>query len=707
MRLRFFAIFAWAWLGSGVAVSAGENPPAALAPGWGIDACLTRHVPAPELPRYLELLETSAVRMLREREVGGLLSDGSYHNDARVGYRLAKAHGHSVVAFASLPVRLPPAQSGNVLPEDLRKVFEQGRLLGRDCAGLVDAWEMVGEPDIGFCTDLPDRVVAYQKALYLGLKAGAVEAARKPETRNLKPEGKDRAQVSGLRSQPSAHAPLVLMGALGMPPGPWLERAAANGLLDYTDAYNFHFYGHAKDLTGVIEAHRGFLRKQGPPAKGMPLWITECGIEAVDKKDFLNPQRRQMQASFTSSTARQALAASDVAVFMPFILVEEGDPYAMVLSAERTFPAWNAYAKFTRENPWPERPLARPPANPNPIVMQWLPDNRTCVPHKVSGTYRFRGPQPIKGELRIYNFGSTAVEGRIEMALLKKAAIRNRGPDSPSRAISVPPMETITVPLEFTAIAGEGFREWVGAAFVEQSGRHSPVFFGVEREGTLADFVETPLAVHPLPGEVIRFPQVAEYQSGEHVGVWSTMNGLKGKDLKPETGNLKPEMSGPNIQVPGFNSLAYGTASSSSGSFWIERRNTDPLVPTMAVAGIDGLPGHGFIRMQLDKPMTKARKVLVVLVDDRGQRYTIWENFGADYYGSRSDIWLNLEDFHADFWGPCSADYRFRPKRIREVHLRFYLDDPGDVVGVRLSLLTRLPLLEATFGYFPRVGRPK
>lgn len=107
----------------------------------------------------------------------------------------------------------------------------------------------------------------------------------------------------------------------------------------------------------------------------------------------------------------------------------------------------------------------------------------------------------------------------------------------------------------------------------------------------------------------------------------------------------------------------------------------------MAVAAVDGLPSTGFIRLQLDKSMTKDRKVLVVLVDDRGQRYSIWENFGADYYGSRSDVWLNLEDFHADFWGPMSADYQFRPERIREVHLRLYLNTPNDLVQVGLTLL--------------------
>src|SRR5258708_12772187 len=43
---------------------------------------------------------------------------------------------------------------------------------------------------------------------------------------------------------------------------------------------------------------------------------------------------------------------------------------------------------FRSENPWPQRPLAREAHEANPVIVQWLPDNSTCVPHKVSGTYR-------------------------------------------------------------------------------------------------------------------------------------------------------------------------------------------------------------------------------------------------------------------------------------------------------------------------------
>ena len=100
---------------------------------------------------------------------------------------------------------------------------------------------------------------------------------------------------------------------------------------------------------------------------------------------------------------------------MPFILVHKDDPYALTLSADRPLPAWDAYAKFTREHPWPARPLANIPPAPNPIIVQWLPDNATTTPHKVSGTYRFNPDQPITGEFRVYNFSTHAVRGRLKL----------------------------------------------------------------------------------------------------------------------------------------------------------------------------------------------------------------------------------------------------------------------------------------------------
>ncbi|MEZ5413454.1 MAG: hypothetical protein R3F03_03975 [Opitutaceae bacterium] len=41
------------------------------------------------------------------------------------------------------------------------------------------------------------------------------------------------------------------MAPLALPPGPYFEQLVANGLLSYTDAFNYHYYGYAEDFTGA------------------------------------------------------------------------------------------------------------------------------------------------------------------------------------------------------------------------------------------------------------------------------------------------------------------------------------------------------------------------------------------------------------------------------------------------------------------------
>ena len=247
-----------------------ESPSA----GWGVDAGVSWAVSAESVPEWLALLKKSDVRLLRERGVWGnggrKAADGGrkavdeeISAEVRTRYDTIHAAGFSIVAFSGTPASVQPARPGNQLPEDLTAVFACGFKQGYELAGVVSAWEMTGEPDVGYCRDLPDRLAAYNKAMYLGLHAGARKAKSLELGAGSYELGAKSLELGARSSQLQAHDPVVLMGALALHPGPWWERAVANGLLDYTDAYNFHFYGYAADLTSVIEAHRSALREQG------------------------------------------------------------------------------------------------------------------------------------------------------------------------------------------------------------------------------------------------------------------------------------------------------------------------------------------------------------------------------------------------------------------------------------------------------------
>jgi hypothetical protein len=592
-----------------------------FASGWGIDANLSSLDNNTTRARFLATLRAASVKLLGEREFV----------PATAGLHDA---GFDIASYLNLG-SLAPAFAGNQLPEDLLRVFHAAGEMERRDGRWVTAWEMVGEGDVGYCTDLPDRVASFQKAVYLGIKSAEAEA-------NLK----------------SRQTPLVLMGALALPPGPWLERAGRNGLLDYTDAYNLHFYGHAGDLAGVIRAHEAFARRcLGARGKRLPVWVTECGMKAVSQDDFLNIQRRQAQADFTVSTAEEALQEPEVAVFMPFILVHHGDPYALTLGPDKPLAAWNAYARLTESHPWPMRPLASPPANPNPVVLQWLPDNLTTVPHKVSGTYRFLDGRPIRGEVRIYNLSSRAVQGRFSAQT--PAALRTTFPVS--RELTLPPESMSVMPGKFSSARSGYFQAWWHAEFDSGDGARSPLYFGLERSPSAQDFVESPLRLAPVTSGRIGNPLYAGYRVTSSAGPWLGINGVK-VEFASE--------SGARFQTTELTGDPVG----------------DPFFPPVAAARVSGLPDDGFLLVRMDRPMDRNFGFRVDLVDDIGQRFTIWENFGQSYFAPSRELWLNLHDFHIYFWGRCSDDPVFRPKRIRELQLRFYPSHAGGSMTLSMAL---------------------
>ena len=633
--------------------------------GWGIDAYLSQFVATPEVGDYIRLLQNSGVTILRERGVGRRINGGQeetfarspslaviYRNDPRPVFRKLKASGKTVVAFAGLPEGGNIERIGDVLPENLIAVYQQGKILAGDFADTVDAWELVGEPDVGYCTDLPDRVVAYQKAMYLGLKAGAAEADERKDQVWRIPNGGAQLTTPGV-SRAMSPIPLVLMGALALPPGPWLARATRNGLLDYTDAYNFHFYGNAGDLSGVIAAHDRISRHWR-----LPLWITECGINAVAATDFLESTRRQLQAKFTVETARQALSAPDVAIFMPFILVHKDDPHEMTLSADKPLPAWEAYARFTREHVWPQRPLSAPPNNPNPVVVQWMPDVGAAVAHKVSGTYRFWQRQPMHGEIRIYNFSEHPKHGRLLSSVPAGFQMSRELSPTNTSALDVPAEGRVVVPVAFTAPTSGYASGECEFEFIDSSGRRSHASFGLEVWPEKENFIEHPLELRPLPNRQIKFPEFSDYRPGEFAGPWQTINGL------------------------------HATAAGLGTVFWTDKASLDPLMPAMAFAAINGVPNDGFLRVQLDQPMAPGRTVRVDLVDADGQRFCIWENLGQSYFVKSSEVWLNVHDMQIYFWGHCLPDPTFHPERVKEIQLWFYRKTPGEKMRIQLSWMT-------------------
>jgi hypothetical protein len=126
-------------------------------------------------------------------------------------------------------------------PYDLREAFGRCRALASAYGDLVDYWEIGNEPDISYLEENPETYASYLKACYLGIRASAPG----PEP------------FSG-----------VLMAPLALPPGPYLEAFLRNRGLQYTDGFNYHYYGYAEDFTGVYRQFRDAVEGGAPDSGG-------------------------------------------------------------------------------------------------------------------------------------------------------------------------------------------------------------------------------------------------------------------------------------------------------------------------------------------------------------------------------------------------------------------------------------------------------
>lgn len=657
---------ALAALGIAVAtVGCGRGAPSAKLPsGWGVDACISCHAAPGDVEGYLQMVRSSGVRYVRERQPGDVLDPGDSTYPLGI-FRRERAAGLRVVAFAELPGRVHPTEEWDQAPEDLMAVYKAARLLGEKTAGLVDVWELQGEPDTFACKDLPDRMMAAQKAVYMGIKDGEADA--------------EQAKSPGTATQFSGAAG-VLMGGIATAPGPWAERAGRNGLYEYTDGLNFHFYGHARDFAGTIEAQRDLARR-AEPGRRLPIWVTECGLDAVPTGNPQDAHAREMQREFTLETSRTAIDAG-LAVLMQFILVTPPPwgGHALARKPGEGYPAWTAYADFTRRHSLPAGPAIVSPAAPSRVVLQWQPDYGTCLPQKVSGAYWFwsfeeGGPSAaIEGSIAVYNFSGAPVRGelRLPTPVGTRMSVDGRAADV-SKEIEIPAFGKVQVPVKFELKDPDHYlRTFVDARFRQR---------GSDARSTLWFALETRPADEILPRQ---FTLDAVRPRGNHfTWIWA-----------PQPCHVTSR-GGPWIGVNGVRVLnaADKPRWGSLGDPWqfqVEGRQTDPRFPPMAITHVDGLPqvAGGFLRMRFPERLGAITAVRLDLVDKHGQRFAISENFGRNRIDSDAhEVLLAYRDFNIYPFGRCLRRPDFHPQDVREIQLRFYPSPGADKCAVQLDVI--------------------
>jgi hypothetical protein len=615
--------------------------------GWGLNPGSSWPGKTGEPPRLAAPLSSSGIAYLREEVPPG-------------GAPPFRPPGIKILGLVPYSFGLSPENAA-----DLRVVYAAARRLGAREGKSVNAWENRNEPDVGFDPDPPDRSVAFMKAVYLGLKDSALPP------------------------------PPVLLPALGLPPGPWLDRAERNGLPAYGDALNFHYYSRAEDFPDEIRL-LGKVQEKWLAARqvrqALPVWVTEIGLDCAPRDQPDDATGRNRQADFFRETARDA-AGAGLAAFMPYAYRDSEEGFSLANAAQKPYIAWNVYAEATRSLALDAQPkwIDQGSAAPR-VILQWLPDDATCHPHKVSGTYRFIDrATPMTGRVRIYSFADRPVHGMLDVDLnpsdgirakwiappgMQPEAFAARTPFMDGWQFDLQPGEVKEVQLILTPPTRGYAAGWIAARFDQSSAPAQPpslLYFGCETEPRDRDFTALPCRLdapamtttgedfHAIDGPLP--PAISS-----RAGPWLALNGLQVDAAADRTGNA-------------------------AWNFQLDQPSMKPGEPPMAVARISQLPGAGFLRLTTDHPLGGDVSLRVDLVDDQGQRFSIFENGGLDPGQVSDRLWLNLADFHRYFWGRFLPGKDFDPKNVREVQLRFYfkfLHDP-----VRIGLETLQPRLSA------------
>ena len=217
---------------------------------FAVDAAMSWLVKADATREGLvKALRRSGIAMSRERLSWAQVSPAADKWDFQTPQRyerLRKTYAACGVPLLEMFHDAPP-HLGRVgkYPADLVGAARAWDAIARRLRPTWGALEVWNEPDIFFGADLPaDQYVPLVKTIAWTL------ASRRIDT------------------------PLVA-GVFAHYNRPYLDNAAANGMLDWLDAASFHTYGRAPQMEDLIGKYRSWLGAHG--RESMPLWITECG----------------------------------------------------------------------------------------------------------------------------------------------------------------------------------------------------------------------------------------------------------------------------------------------------------------------------------------------------------------------------------------------------------------------------------------------
>ena len=248
-----------------------------------------------QLARLAALAGVNWVRdRMRWRDVepaeGEFVADTTYDSSAaiqnRFGLKVLQVY-HGTPGWA-----VEQGGSTGRFPEDLRHAHRFAKAMARRCKGLVQAWEPWNEANVAnFGGHTMDEICSYQKAAFLGFKAGDGEVT------------------------------VCWNATTATPTERQTEAVLLNETWSYFDTYNIHTYDWAHDYERLWAPTRR-------AACGKPLWITESDrgmkSETTSPHHDLSAINRRLKAQYVTQSYVKSLHAGANRHFH-FILGQYGE----------------------------------------------------------------------------------------------------------------------------------------------------------------------------------------------------------------------------------------------------------------------------------------------------------------------------------------------------------------------------------------------
>lgn len=293
---------------------------------FGMDAALSWYGGSPQqIARSLAMMRQAGIGSVRDRlswsQVQPSMGQPQWEHYAEVAAAVAGAGMDGVQMFTRSPAwaRGGVKDSPDQQPASDAATYDFGRAYAKRLGKWVRNIEYWNEPNINFFFGYPYQYASGLKAFSAGVKS----------------------------VDPTIR---VLIAAAANKPGAFYDEIYRNGVDDFFDIRNQHFYGKDADIVGFVDTYvAGLEQRNGVAAR--PGWLTEMGysLERDRRGEWRSAELEQ--AKYLVKTYAGGLAAGYERVFFFFwreLISEELSTWGIVREDFTPRPAYVALAVLTR-----------------------------------------------------------------------------------------------------------------------------------------------------------------------------------------------------------------------------------------------------------------------------------------------------------------------------------------------------------------------